>query len=337
MNCFNRIIFIVASLFLSGILFAKDPVRIKDIAVIQGVKENQLSGIGLVTGLQGSGDSSSFKMTQKMVLNLASNYGFNITEDDIKGKNVACVMVTARVGGFVRIGDSVDVMVSSLGDAKSLEGGVLLMTAMRGANDKVYVVAQGRIIAGKKSEKSETVATIPGGGIVEDNIVSSFVDNGKVRIMINNPDFTTATMIKTALTDFSPDIKVTTLDAGLVEIVPDAVNANDIVNFISQIELLTVTPDFTATVIIDKKTGVIVSGGDIIIQECSVTTPKIQVTVGQQSKNKNEKKQSVVLKSTSVAELVSVLNQASFETQEIISILEAINRSGALNAKIIVM
>jgi flagellar P-ring protein precursor FlgI len=180
-------------------IFAADAVRIKDIVTICGIRENQLTGIGLVVGLAGKGDSDKFGLTSKMLHNLTENYGFSLSEDDLKSKNVAAVMVTAKVSGFLRSGDSVNVTLSSIGDAKSLEGGILLQTALKGADGKIYAAAGGRLITGKKGSGTESTGSIPNGALVEQNIVSDFINDGKLSLSLKQPDFTTANAIKTAI------------------------------------------------------------------------------------------------------------------------------------------
>ena len=313
---------------------AKEAVRIKDLAVIQGIKENQLMGFGLVTGLQGQGDSKNFVLTRKMLTTLAENYGFQVAEEDIKSKNVAAVLVTANLGGFTRIGDSLDVTISSIGDAKSLSGGILLLTALKAANGDVYAVAQGRIIAGNRSQKSETSGSIPRGAIIEKEVVSSFMEGNKLSIILKNPDFSTANLIREAILTLNQELAVTAKDPGLVEVELGQAEQENPVLFISQLELLTVIPDYAAVVIIDKKTGVIVTGSDVIIQECTVSTPSAEVRVGSAGSGK---KNNIAVESKTVGELVSLLNQAELKTDEIIALLEAIQKIGAMNAKLIIL
>ncbi|HBD95132.1 MAG: hypothetical protein A2015_06325 [Spirochaetes bacterium GWF1_31_7] len=332
-----KLISISAFIFFNFFVYSVTPVRIKDIAVIQGLKENQLTGIGLVTGLKGQGDSPKFELTRKMLYNFTSNFGFNIKETDVNSKNVAAVVVTARTDGFTRVGDSINVSISTIGDAKSLEGGILLQTALQGANGVIYAVAQGRLLTGTKAQGTESTGSIPGGAIVEQNIISNFIQNNTIRLIIKNADFTTANMIKEAIIGLNPEFKVNASDSGIVEIILDEVSAKDPVNIISQIEVLTVTPDFTNAVVIDKKTGVIVTGGGVIIQECTVSTASLSLSVNKK-KNANEpKKNSMKITATTVDELVNVLNQTGIPVNEITALLEAIHRTGALNAKLIIL
>ena len=314
-------------------IFAADTVRIKDITTICGVRENQLTGIGLVVGLSGNGDSDKFGLTRKMLHNLTENYGFSLSEEDLKSKNVAAVMVTAKVNGFLRVGDSVNVSLSSIGDAKSLDGGVLLQTALKAADGKIYAAASGRLITGKKGSAAQSTAAIPGGALIEQDIVSDFINDGKLSLSLKQPDFTTANAIQTAITDMNSALQAKAIDAGLIEITLDEESQKNPISFLSQLELLTITPDFSAAVVIDKKSGMIVSGGNVVIQECSVSTSGISVNIGKKGKNSDS---NFKIRATTVDELVTMLNQTKISIDEIVALLEAIHQIGALNAKLIV-
>lgn len=326
-------IFLIIIFFINYIILSKNQVRIKDITVIEGLRENQLMGIGLVTGLNGKGDSNNFKLTSKMLLNLAANNGYNISTDDLKSKNVASVLVTAKVGPFTRPGDLISVSISSIGDSKSLEGGILLQTALKAADGNIYAVAQGKIIAGNREQNSLTTASIPDGAIIEREITSNYIINNKIRLLLKYPDFVTANQIREAILTINPGLTINSLDAGMIEIALTDNELNNPVNFIAQLEVLTVTPDYVASVVIDKKTGVIVIGEDIVIQNCSISTPFAQVTVGNSRNNKNN----FEIKSQTVGELVKILNDSGLNTDEIISLIEAIHKVGAINAKLIIL
>ena len=314
------------------ILFCKNPVRIKDITIIDGLKDNQLMGFGLVTGLQGRGDSKGFKLTQKMLQNLAINHGFNIDENDINSKNIAAVLVTAVVGPFTRTGDLVDVQISSIGDSKSLEGGILLQTPLRGADGIIYAVSQGRIISGSISNNTQATASIPDGAIIENNIISNYINNNKINIILKYPDFVTAVQIAQAILAINQKLVIKTIDAGLIEITLTDEELKNPADFISKLEILTVTPDYASAVVIDKKTGAIIMGEDIVIQNCIISTPFAQVTVG----NKN-KKSNLQINLKTISELINVLNDSGLTNNEIISLLEGIHKLGAINARLIIL
>ena len=166
------------------ISYSQETVRIKDIAYIQGVRENQLTGFGIVTGLAGKGDSDSSLLLKKILSNLLSGFGITIPPKDIKSKNSAAVMVTTDIPPFIRPGDRIPVTLSSIGDAKSLEGGVLLQTNLKAANNKVYAVAQGMIAYTDLGKSIKTVGYIPGGAIVEREAVSTISNNNYVSIIL---------------------------------------------------------------------------------------------------------------------------------------------------------
>ncbi len=333
----RSISFLVFLIFYISILIslnAATPVRIKDITTVSGIRENMLMGMGIVTGLGGKGDSKSFGMTQKMFQNLIANYGFDIDLNDLKSKNIAGVVVTARVNGFARNGEIIDVTVSSIGDAKSLDGGFLLMTPLRAANGTVYAVAQGRVLVGSKETKIETTGTAPASAIIEKDIVSNFIDDRKLNIVLKHPDFVTANQIVEQIKTINEQLQVRAVDAGLVEVVLTEQEALNPIDFISKYEVLTITPDKRAIVIIDKKTGIIVSGGDIVIQPCAISIPGVQIKVGNKA---NQPKNNIEISSTTVADFVRSLNSAGLDTGSVISLIEAVHRMGALNAALIVL
>ncbi len=312
--------------------FSKTPVRIKDISSIEGIRDNQLMGFGLVTGLMGRGDSRTFKLTHKMLQNLALNHGFDITENDINGKNVAAVLVTCTIDGFSREGDRVDVTVSSIGDAKSLEGGILLQSPLSATDGNIYAVAQGRIIAGSKTENADNTGGIPDGAIIEKNVISNFITDNRINIVLKYPDFVTASQVSEQILKMNPKLKVDAVDAGLIQVTLGEEELKNPVDFIAKLEVLTVTPDSTAKVVIDKKTGIIVFGEDIVIQPCSVSTSFAQVKVGETGGNPNFE-----VKTQTVGDLVKLLNESGLKTDEIITVIEAIHKLGAINAKLIVL
>jgi flagellar P-ring protein precursor FlgI len=308
-------------------------VRIKDITVIQGIRDNQLMGFGLVTGLNGQGDSRSFRMTRQMLSRLAENHGFVVESSDVASKNVAAVLVTARVKPFARTGEAIDITISSIGDAKSLQGGILLQTPLKGANGAVYAVAQGRVVAGSSTQDAQNTASLPEGALVERDIVSSFIDGNRIRVILKYPDFVTISQLQEVIEGINNDTEVTAVDPGLLEITLSGEALANPVAYIAQLEALTVVPDNEAVVVIDKKTGLIVTGERVVIQPCTVSTAGAQVTVGTGSSGEN----SFQVQSETVGGLVSILNQMGLESNEIISMLEAVHAAGAINARIIVL
>ena len=335
-NCMWKWINIAVFIFALTSLSAAQPVRIKELVTVDGIKENQLTGVGLVIGLQGKGDSTKFGLTQKMLLQFAANNGFDVSLEELKSKNVAAVVVNAKIDSFHRMGDRIDVNVSSIGDSKSLEGGMLVQTALKGADQAVYAVAQGRVLSGS-NKGMETSASIPDGAVMEREVVGDFVKDGKIRLNLVRPDFTTVGLIQTAIADSNEELQVKAIDSGCVEVTLTGEALVNPIAVMSQIEALTVTPDVVAVVVIDKKSGVVVSGGNVVVQECSVSTPALSVSVGSSSKSKGSKKNTIKVQATTVDDFVTLLTQANVSTKELISLLEAVKKSGALNARIVVL
>lgn len=336
----KKSIFLLIMITMAVNVFAAS-VRIKDIVTIQGLQDNQLMGIGLVTGLGGNGDSKSFRLTQTMIANLVANFGFDISEEDVLSKNVAAVMVTANIGPFTRRGENVDVTLSSLGDAKSLDGGILLQTALQGANKNVYAAAQGRILSGSQNGKGDVTASIPNGAIIERDVISNFISDDKISLVLRIPDFETANLIAAAVKGINDKLEVKCVDAGLVEIKLTDEEKDNPTDFITKLQTLTIEPTGQAIVVIDKKSGIIVSGSNVIIQQCAVSVPAAQASGyggGYSNRQqKSAKNHTLEIKSSTVGELVQLLNSSGLTTQEIIGMIEAVARAGAINGKIVIM
>ncbi|MBP2645297.1 MAG: Flagellar P-ring protein [Firmicutes bacterium] len=306
--------------------------RIKDIAKVQGVRSNQLVGYGLVVGLSGTGDKSVF--TLQSIASMLKNFGVTVSSSELQGKNVAAVMVTANLGPFVKAGDTIDVTISSLGDAKSLQGGILLQTPLKAANGLVYAVGQGALSLGGGPKPVSTVARITNGAIVERDVPTKVENNGNVVLAINNPDFTTASRIAEAIAkDFGPIAQA--VDAGTVSVkIPTEYNDN-LVGFIAAVEDILVRPDTAAKIVINERTGTVVMGGDVTIDSVAVAQGGLSVKVGGQT-GTTGKDQSVIALPTasSVGDIVTALNAVGASPQDIIAILQAIKASGALHAEL---
>ncbi len=275
-------------------------VRIKDITELEGARSNQLVGIGLVVGLEGTGGKSS--STQQMVVDMLQR--FNITTSIIaegrgasvfKSGNVSAVMVTAELGPFTRKGSRIDVTVSALDDATSLFGGQLIFTQLKGADNIVYALASGQVIVGgygfaasggaggggttaSVAKNHPTVGHISGGGIVECEARGRILRDGQVRLMLREPDYITARAIAKAINTRYPDTALT-LDAGTVQVfVPDE-HVNQVVGFVGDIGLLEVNPDTTAKVIIDERTGTVVAGDQVKVGRVAIVRGNLAISV----------------------------------------------------------
>jgi flagellar P-ring protein precursor FlgI len=332
-------------LFLLAVsVFAVPSVRIKDIADLQGIRDNQLVGIGLVTGLAGRGDSQNSELLKAAIANLVSNFGFRIDPADVRSRNCAVVTVSCRIPAFVRTGENVDILVSSIGDARTLEGGVLLQTPLKAANGQVYALAQGQIFTtqGAGGANQRTVGTIPGGAIIEQDVLSSFLDDNSLSILLRHPDFVTANSVSAAIRQKYPDILLRTVDAAMIELsIPEQWQANP-VGFIAELESIQVTPEPSNKVVIDSSSGVIIFGEQVRVGKVAVSYQDISVNVGPYGRpaglldEEDSERNFVFDQTTTVEELVDTLKTVGLETEMIIHIVKAIDRAGSLYGTLIV-
>jgi flagellar P-ring protein precursor FlgI len=339
--------------------------RVKDVARVVGVRENQLFGYGLVVGLAGTGDG--VRMTRQTVVNMLERLGLNVAIGDINVDNVAAVMVTATLPAFVTPGDKIDVVVSSIGDADSLQGGTLILTPLRAANGDVYAIAQGQVTIGgfaagggggaRKTRGHPTVGRITGGATVEREVSVDFMDGGDILyISLNSPDFTTASnMAKGINAAIGPDT-AKARDAAIVGVKVPAGRLDDIVSFISQIEAVRVDQDHISKVVINEKTGTIVMGGDVSISPVAIAhgtltvtvTPEFQInqpdtpfgggrTVARTTSSVDAEEEKVAFNRVSTSDVVDALNAMGVTPSDIIAILQALKVAGALQAEIVIM
>jgi flagellar P-ring protein FlgI len=311
--------------------FAEVKVKVRDIAFIDGLKENQVYGFGLVVGLQGSGDSRSV-LTQSALKNLLKNMGMQ--DEAVNSKNTASVLLTAKLPPFVRVGDKVNVTVSSLGDAKSLEGGTLIQSPLRGADDKVYVAAQGGLSfdeTGRGRRGVRTTARVIGGGIVEREIEPEIVVENGIQLVMRDWDFTEADQIVKAVAEKYPQAGPEIVRAGKIKLkVPENVA---LAEFVSTIENIEITPGGNARVVVNERDGTIVMGGDVRISEALVSKDGLTIRV----EGKAEKTSVAHIKeAATVKDLVDTLNYIGASTRDIISILKALKDAGALHADLVV-
>lgn len=355
-------IIIINTLFLSISPLSAE-VRIKDIADFEGVRENQLVGYGLVVGLNGTGDKAgNSPFTTQSIEGMLERLGVgNLPGDAIKTKNTAAVMVSAALPSFARKGSKIDVTISSLGDASSLQGGTLIITPLLAADGQVYAVAQGPIsVAGFSAQGNAasivegvpTVARIENGAIVENEIEFELDSLDSFRIALREADFTTAKRLTDVINEFYGDSSAQLLDSGTVEVERD--RNKTIPLMIAEIEGLTLKPDLAAKVIVDAKSGTIVIGSDVKISKVAISqgglTVKIKentvvsqpdpITIGEtvivpetQIEITEKDTNFVILEGdVSLKDLVDGLNAIGVGAQETISILQAIKAAGALHA-----
>lgn len=371
MATFSLRFLLIQSVLLAGILTfvgprqAKAEVRIKDIVTIEGVRENQLIGYGLVVGLNGTGDKlSNSPFTKKSIEGMLERLGVgNLSGNNIKTGNTAAVMVTAKLPPFARRGSEIDIIVSSLGDASSLRGGTLIVTPLSGADGEIYAVGQGPIsVAGYAAQGRTasivqgvpTVARVENGAIVEREIPFDLNSMNSVRLALRSPDFTTAMRMEAVINaKFGDEGYATMLDPGTVEVFPR--EKMGIPELIASLENLRLTPDSVAKVVIDAKSGTIVIGANVRIAQVAISqgglTIKVQevlavsqpqrFSIGGNTVVVPQSEVEVIEKNTaftvldgdvSLQELVDGLNAIGVGATETISILQAIKAAGALHA-----
>src|ERR1700722_557184 len=343
--------------------------RIKDLANIEGVRQNQLIGYGLVVGLNGSGDTlNNIPFTKQSLQAMLERMGVNIRGATIRTGNVAAVMVTGNLPPFGTQGTRMDVTVSSLGDAKNLMGGTLLVTPLLGADGNVYAVAQGSIaISGFQAEGDAakivrgvpTVGRIANGAIIEREIEFALNRLPNVRLAPRNADFTTAKRIAAAVNDFLGTKTAEPIDPSTVQLsIPGEFKGN-VVAFLPEIEQLQVEPDLAAKIIIDERSGIIVMGRDVRVATVAVAQGNLTVTISESPQvsqpnplsrgrtvvtprtsvgvTEDGKKLAVVKDGVSLQQLVDGLNGLGIGPRDLIGILQAIKAAGAIEADIEVM
>ena len=345
------------------------PSRIKDIADFEGVRDNMLVGYGLVVGLNGTGDSlRNAAFTAQSLTSMLERLGVATRGEQLKTRNVAAVMVTATLPPFARQGSRLDVSVNAMGDAKSLEGGTLLVTPLHGADGEIYAVAQGALAVGgfvaegvaeSVTRGVPTAARIAAGGIIEREIEFDLDQMDRVRVALRNPDFTTAGRVATVINDRLGQAAARVLDATTVTVAVPAGFRGRVASLLGEIERLQVEPDQPARVLIDEHSGIIVMGENVRISEVAiaqgnltvritetpqvsqpnafgegetVVVPRTQVTV------EEDGRQMVVLEEgVSLRDLVAGLNALGVSPRDLIGILQAVKAAGALQAEIEVM
>lgn len=357
-------IMVCALVFLAAT--AAHAIRIKDLASFEGIRDNQLMGYGLVVGLNGSGDSDQVVIQYQSVVNMLERMGITTSLNSIKLKNVAVVMVTATLPPFAKQGNHLDVLVSSLGDAKSIAGGTLIMAPLKGADNQIYAVAQGPVLTdsfafggqGASAQKNHpTAGRVPNGALIERELPNILLGKSVLNLNLNVADFTTASRIVTVVNDkFKSNVAVSS-DPGSVTLTIPEVYANHAVEFVAALERLEVKPDVAAKVILNERTGTIVMGENVRISTVAIThgnlslvikeTPQVsqpaplsktgetKVVPRTDLKVQEENRRLMVLQeSATIGDVVRALNQLGVTPRDLISILQAVKAAGALQAEL---
>ena len=360
---------LITSLLFGALLFAGDSraagSRIKDLTIVAGARENQLVGYGLVTGLAGDGDKNPVYTIQS-IANMLQRFGVNVPAAALSSKNVAAVMITAEIPAFVKNGTRLDVTISTIGDAKTLQGGVLLQAPLLGADGKVYAVAQGTLAVGGFSSGNSggsvqknhpTVAQISGGALVEKEIPTEIVRNNFVELLLREPDFTSAARLAAAVNNVFTN-SAEAVDSTSIRIrVPEGHEKSPI-GFISLVESIEVQPDVPARIIVNERTGTIVATSRIRIAPCAVShceltisiantdevsqpnafsqTGQTAVTTRTDTQVQEKKARFVTLQEMPTIEKVAAgLNAIGVTPRDMMAIFQAMKQAGALQAELI--
>jgi flagellar P-ring protein precursor FlgI len=339
-------------------------VRIKDIADINGVRDNQLVGYGLVVGLDGTGDGKKSLFTVHTMVSMLEKMGISVNAADIAVSNVAAVMVTAELPPFAKSGGRIDVLVNSIGDAKNLQGGTLLMTPLKAANGQVYAVAQGPVNTGGFSAGGEggtvqknfpTVGRVIGGALVEREVALNLNSRKNLTLSLRQPDFTTVTRMTDAINALFYDRIASAQDAGTVQVKVPMSYLGNIVGLVAMIEKLEVQPDITARVVINERTGTVVMGENVRIATIAIAHGNLSIVIKESPEvsqplpfskggetvvtpntdlSVEEGENQLVLMPTgaSIGEVVNALNALGVSPRDLIAIFQAIKAAGALQA-----
>jgi flagellar P-ring protein precursor FlgI len=348
-------------------------IRVKDLGRLQGWRDNALVGYGIVTGLAGTGDSPGSAATKQALSNVLSQFNLTVPAAQIQSRNVAVVMISAEMPAFAREGDTLDATVTSAGDARSLVGGSLLVAPLMGPNGHTYALAQGPLSVGGYRYDSNgnvvqknhpTVGSIPNGARVEVGVRAEMPENKDLlTFILTDPDYTTANRLAGAINERFGKALAVARDAEGVDIAVPADERSQLVNFISRIEVVAITPDQRARVVINERTGTVVSGGDVRISPVAISQGDLKIaitstnTVSQPNAilggynpgvrtalvtnttvgvDEQQGAGYVPPGSTSVADLVQSLARLKTNTRDVISILRAVKAAGALHAELVV-
>jgi len=316
------IFFSLVYLLITTNLFAD---KIKDVANIIGVRSNQLIGYGLVVGLNGTGDSSS-KFTNQTLSNLLKNVNVKLNPKDIKSKNVAAVMVTATLPPFAREGDKIDVTISSIGDAKSLQGGVLLLTPLKGVNGKIYALAQGDITmggfnlkGGKKQKHFTTTVKVLNGATVERAVAWDIYHQKYATLSLKKSDFNLAINIQNKINKFFHKKVAVAIDPRTIKL--QKLSNLSMPEFLAKVENLDISMPQENIVVIDERTGTVIAGGNVEVKPTVIIYGDFNIKVK---------------KTTSIMELTSDLKKSNATPQDIIAILENLKKAESLDAKLVI-
>ena len=354
---------------LSGSLSIVQAARLKDLTSIAGVRTNQLIGYGLVVGLNGTGDGSNTGFSSQTLSTMLRSMGLTIDAARIRARNIAVVMVTATLPPFAHAGGRVDVLVSSMGDAKNLQGGTLLLTPLRAPNGQIYAVAQGPLSIGgfaaggrsgsKVQQNHPTVGQIANGALIEGEVGLQLNGREQIRLLLNNPDFTTSARVVEAINQQVGSQVAHAVDSGTIQVTIPEDQRSTITTFVAALENMEVTPDQVAKVVLDERTGTVVVGENVristvaiahgnlsieITEEPQVSQPapfsdgKTTVTPKTTIKVKEEGSKLILLsQAATIRDLARALNSIGVTPRDLVAVFQAIKAAGALQGQLEIM
>ncbi len=359
------------ALAFSALSAQAEPIRVKDLGKLQGWRENALVGTGIVTGLAGTGDSPTNRAARQALSNAMAQFNLTVPADQVQSRNVAVVMVSASLPTFAREGDTLDVTVTSTGDSRSLLGGSLLLTPLKAPNGRVYALAQGPLSVGGYrydangnvvQKNHPTVGSVPGGATVEVGVSAQMVDSrNNVTFVLSQADYTTANRVAAAInSQVAPGIALARDASGIDIQVPEA-DRGRLVAFLARLEGVTVEPDRRARVVVNERTGTVVSGGDVRISKVAISHGDLKISIAEynavsqpglvvnpgpgvrteavtntQVTVSEQQGGQFISGASTVADLVQSLSRMKTPTRDIISILRAVKAAGALHADLVV-
>lgn len=343
-------VILICLIALTGFAVAKSTARIKDIAFIRGVRSNQLVGYGLVAGLDGTGDGRRVPYTRQMLANMVNQFGVSFDPRQLRAENVAAVMVTAELPPYAKEGMHIDATVSSI-NAESLRGGTLMLTTLQGVDNKVYALAQGPVSVGGyetyarrgRQQKHTTTGIVAGGALVEREVPSTIVSDEKfIIICLNHPDFTTSSRIMEAINLYFHQICAEAIDGGTVRVEIPTKYQQDRVTFLSELELIPVQADAVAKVVINERTSTVVVGQETVITPVAVSHGDIRIIIGPPAEEAigegfATEGHIIELSGANVGEVATALNELGVSPHDMIAIFQAIERAGALQARLELM
>jgi flagellar P-ring protein precursor FlgI len=363
---------ILVAVALAGLCAAPapaQPVRLKDVARVQGVTVNQLVGYGIVIGLNQTGDTTSAAFTSKTIQNILQSFGLSTNSQDVRTRDVAAVIVTANLPPFAHSGDNTDVTVSAIGDATSLQGGTLVMTELHAANNLVYATAQGPVSVGGFSASTDfagpnsiaknhvTAGRVPQGAVIARDMITNIQsDQAGFSYVLTSPDYRTAARLASALNTRFGGGTARALDAETVRVNLPTRYAGDPVNFLADAGDVSLQADQVAKVVVNERTGTVVMGGDITLASCAIAHGNLSITIStsnvvvpaapfsrtqpplqtntQISAAEGNKKLVYISGAATLAQVVRALNTIGVSPRDLIAIIQALRQSGSLQADV---